>query len=235
MIWERADSWQHRYAMAVDYKKEHGDLDIPAQLKTEEGVSLSSWVTRQRQLFRRDDKTLSAERRKALRELFRGEPERRNSASRRQRHTVREQNWLNNYRRAKSYAKRMGDLIVPASYVDETGFRLGVWISNLRAARKTRPESFQVTPEHIRMLDEIGMEWDAREAKWQCAFRRAEEYRQTHGDLLVPVNYKAEDGFCLGDWIRRMREGYALHDPKLTQERIARLESLGMVWKIADA
>ena len=62
---------------------------------------------------------------------------------------MRERNWLNNYRHAKAYAKRRGDLLVPASYVDETGFRLGVWISNLRAARKTRPDSFQVTPEHI--------------------------------------------------------------------------------------
>ena len=73
----------------------------------------------------------------------------------------------------------------------------GVWISNLRAARKARPESFQVTPEHIALLDAIGMQWDAREAKWAGAFRRAEEYRAAHGDLLVPVNYKTEDGFCL--------------------------------------
>ena len=44
------------------------------------------------------------------------------------------------------------------------------------------------------------MQWDAREAKWQCALRRAGEYRAAHGDLTVPVNYKTEDGFCLGDW-----------------------------------
>ena len=35
------------------------------------------------------------------------------------------------------------------------------------------------------------------------AFRRAEEYRAAHGDLLVPVNYKTGDGFCLGaGWLR---------------------------------
>ena len=147
---------------------------------------------------------------------------------------MRERNWLNNYRHAKAYAKRRGDLLVPASYVDETGFRLGVWISNLRAARKTRPDSFQVTPEHIAMLDEIGMQWDAREAKWQCALRRAGEYRAAHGDLTVPVNYKTEDGFCLGDWIRRMRESYATHDARLTPERVENLSALGMVWTPAE-
>ena len=221
----RPDSWQHRYELAAAYKAAHGSLELPAQYRTEEGIWLGSWLSRQKQLLQKGDKSLRGERVKALKELFRGEPERRSGAVRtRARCSVRERNWLNNYRHAKAYAKRRGDLLVPASYVDETGFRLGVWISNLRAARKTRPDSFQVTPEHIAMLDEIGMQWDAREAKWQCALRRAGEYRAAHGDLTVPVNYKTEDGFCLGDWIRRMRESYAAHDARLTPERVAKLE-----------
>ena len=75
-------------------------------------------------------------------------------------------------------------------------------------------------------------QWDAREAKWAGAFRRAEEYCAAHGNLLVPVNYKTKDGFCLGDWVRRMRENYACAEKKLTAERIAKLEALGMVWTV---
>ena len=235
MVWQKPDSWQHRYELAAAYKAAHGSLELPAQYRTEEGIWLGSWLSRQKQLLQNGDKSLRGERVKALKELFRGELERRSGAVRtRARCSVRERNWLNNYRHAKAYAKRRGDLLVPASYVDETGFRLGVWISNLRAARKTRPDSFQVTPEHIAMLDEIGMQWDAREAKWQCALRRAAEYRAAHGDLTVPVNYKTEDGFCLGDWIRRMRESYAAHDARLTPERVANLSALGMVWTPAE-
>ena len=235
MVWQKPDSWQHRYELAAAYKAAHGSLELPAQYRTEEGIWLGSWLSRQKQLLQNGDKSLRGERVKALKELFRGELERRSGAVRtRARCSVRERNWLNNYRHAKAYAKRRGDLLVPASYVDETGFRLGVWISNLRAARKTRPDSFQVTPEHIAMLDEIGMQWDAREAKWQCALRRAGEYRAAHGDLTVPVNYKTEDGFCLGDWIRRMRESYAAHDARLTPERVANLSALGMVWTPAE-
>ena len=236
MVWQKPDSWQHRYELAAAYKAAHGSLELPAQYRTEEGIWLGSWLSRQKQLLQKGDKSLRGERVKALKELFRGEPERRSGAVRtRARCSVRERNWLNNYRHAKAYAKRRGDLLVPASYVDETGFRLGVWISNLRAARKTRPDSFQVTPEHIAMLDEIGMQWDAREAKWQCALRRAGEYRAAHGDLTVPVNYKTEDGFCLGDWIRRMRESYAAHDARLTPERVENLSALGMVWTPAES
>ena len=235
MVWQKPDSWQHRYELAAAYKAAHGSLELPAQYRTEEGIWLGSWLSRQKQLLQNGDQSLRGERVKALKELFRGEPERRSGAVRtRARCSVRERNWLNNYRHAKAYAKRRGDLLVPASYVDETGFRLGVWISNLRAARKTRPDSFQVTPEHIAMLDEIGMQWDAREAKWQCALRRAGEYRAAHGDLAVPVNYKTEDGFCLGDWIRRMRESYAAHDARLTPERVENLSALGMVWAPAE-
>ena len=235
MVWQKPDSWQHRYELAAAYKAAHGSLELPAQYRTEEGIWLGSWLSRQKQLLQNGDKSLRGERVKALKELFRGELERRSGAVRTHaRCSVRERNWLNNYRHAKAYAKRRGDLLVPASYVDETGFRLGVWISNLRAARKTRPDSFQVTPEHIAMLDEIGMQWDAREAKWQCALRRAGEYRAAHGDLTVPVNYKTEDGFCLGDWIRRMRESYAAHDARLTPERVENLSALGMVWTPAE-
>lgn len=229
MNWEKTDSWQHRYDLAVEYKKEHGCLAVPAQYRTEDGVWLGSWLSRQKQMLR-EPKKLSAERRAALKELFKGEKERRIAAPLQPSCSVREQNWLDNYQSAKKYSEKKGDLLVPAGYVDENGFRLGVWVSNLRAARKTRPESFQVTPEHIRMLDAIGMQWDAREAKWSSALRRAEEYRAAHGDLLVPVNYKTKDGFCLGDWIRRMRENYAAAEKKLSAERIAKLESLGMVW-----
>ena len=231
MNWEKTDSWQHRYELAVEYKKEHGSLAVPAQYRTEDGIWLGSWLSRQKQMLR-EGKKLSAERRAALKELFKGEKGRRLSAPVPPAYSVREQNWLDNYQSARLYAEKKGSLLVPAGYVDENGFRLGVWISNLRAARKARPGSFQVTPEHIALLDAIGMQWDAREAKWAGAFRRAEEYCAAHGNLLVPVNYKTEDGFCLGDWVRRMRENYACAEKKLTAERIAKLEALGMVWTV---
>lgn len=231
MNWEKTDSWQHRYELAVEYKKEHGSLAVPAQYRTEDGIWLGSWLSRQKQMLR-EGKKLSAARRAALKELFKGEKGRRLSAPVPPAYSVREQNWLDNYQSARLYAEKKGSLLVPAGYVDENGFRLGVWISNLRAARKARPGSFQVTPEHIALLDAIGMQWDAREAKWAGAFRRAEEYCAAHGNLLVPVNYKTEDGFCLGDWVRRMRENYACAEKKLTAERIAKLEALGMVWTV---
>lgn len=229
MVWEKYDPWQERYDLALAYKTEHGDLEIPSVYKTADGVWLGSWVSRQRQALNSGSSVLSSERRKLLRTLFKGE--RRPSDPAADHGTVREANWERNFRSAARYARKYKHLLVPASYVDSDGVRLGVWISNLRAARKNRPDSYQVTPAHIKKLNSIGMVWDARDAKWGTAYQQAKAYYKAHGNLHAAANYKSDEtGFCLGDWLRRMREWDTTHDPKLTPERRAMLDKIGMEW-----
>lgn len=229
MVWEKYDPWQERYDLALAYKTEHGDLEIPSVYKTTDGVWLGSWVSRQRQALNSGSSALSSERRKLLRTLFKGE--RRPSDPAADHGTVREANWERNFRSAARYARKYKHLLVPASYVDSDGVRLGVWISNLRAARKNRPDSYQVTPAHIKKLNSIGMVWDARDAKWGTAYQQAKAYYKAHGNLHAAANYKSDEtGFCLGDWLRRMREWDITHDPKLTPERRAMLDKIGMEW-----
>lgn len=229
MVWEKYDPWQERYDLALAYKTEHGDLEIPSVYKTADGVWLGSWVSRQRQTLNSGSSALSGERRKLLRTLFKGE--RRPSDPAADHGTVREANWERNFRSAARYARKYKHLLVPASYVDSDGVRLGVWVSNLRAARKNRPDSYQVTPAHIKKLNSIGMVWDARDAKWGTAYQQAKAYYKAHGNLHAAANYKSDEtGFCLGDWLRRMREWDTTHDPKLTPERRAMLDKIGMEW-----
>lgn len=229
MVWEKYDPWQERYDLALAYKTEHGDLEIPSVYKTADGVWLGNWVSRQRQALNSGSSALSSERRKLLRTLFKGE--RRPSDPAADHGTVREANWERNFRSAARYARKYKHLLVPASYVDSDGVRLGVWISNLRAARKNRPDSYQVTPAHIKKLNSIGMVWDARDAKWGTAYQQAKAYYKAHGNLHAAANYKSDEtGFCLGDWLRRMREWDTTHDPKLTPERRAMLDKIGMEW-----
>ena len=229
MVWEKYDPWQERYDLALAYKTEHGDLEIPSVYKTADGVWLGSWVSRQRQALNSGSSALSSERRKLLRTLFKGE--RRPSDPAADHGTVREANWERNFHSAARYARKYKHLLVPASYVDSDGVRLGVWISNLRAARKNRPDSYQVTPAHIKKLNSIGMVWDARDAKWGTAYQQAKVYYKAHGNLHAAANYKSDEtGFCLGDWLRRMREWDITHDPKLTPERRAMLDKIGMEW-----
>ena len=65
-------------------------------------------------------------------------------------------------------------------------------------------------------------------------YRDAEKYYSEHGDLLVPTNYLTEDGFRLGQWISTQRMIYTGKNgrPSIPEERVRRLEGIGMVWDI---
>ena len=70
MQWEKPDPWQHRYELAQEYKRCHGNLDIPAKYKTADGIWLSRWVYNQKRLLQSGSKKLSEEQKKKLKELL---------------------------------------------------------------------------------------------------------------------------------------------------------------------
>ena len=55
-------------------------------------------------------------------------------------------------------------------------------------------------------------------------------YREAHGDLRVPQRFVTEDGFTIGSWIssRRVERRHG----RLSPERFAALDALGMVWDV---
>ena len=70
------------------------------------------------------------------------------------------------------------------------------------------------------------------ELAWENGCASARRYRGSHSDLLVPVHYKDKDGFALGEWIVYNRQRYL--GGNLTQNRIERLEAIGMVWSTSN-
>ncbi|MCD8119144.1 MAG: helicase associated domain-containing protein, partial [Lachnospiraceae bacterium] len=49
MVWDKQDYyWECNYRVACDYYKEHGDLDVPYNYVTEDGVRLGNWIYRLR-------------------------------------------------------------------------------------------------------------------------------------------------------------------------------------------
>ena len=72
-------------------------------------------------------------------------------------------------------------------------------------------------------------------ASWEDMYRCAKAYYETKGDLNVPYVYKMEDGYSLGTWIytqRAVRKG--LQRGILNEERIALLDSIGMLWTVRE-
>ena len=90
-----------------------------------------------------------------------------------------------------------------------------------------------LTDEQAAKLEKLGIRWNHRlEAAWEKGFASAQKYRTEHGDLLVPVRYRDKNDFALGEWIVYNRQRYL--GGNLTQNRIERLEAIGMVWSTSN-
>ena len=70
MQWDKPDPWQHRLELAQAYQREHGNLDIPAKYKTEDGIWLSRWLYEQKKLLREKSGKLDEWQKQKLRTLL---------------------------------------------------------------------------------------------------------------------------------------------------------------------
>ena len=66
--------------------------------------------------------------------------------------------------------------------------------------------------------------------EWEEYYQAAVQYREEHGDLLIPQRYVTEDGKCLGRWLATQRRIHNSGGSTLTGEQALRLEELGIVW-----
>ena len=68
-------------------------------------------------------------------------------------------------------------------------------------------------------------------ARWNAMFERLKEYKEEHGDCLMPQKY-AEDP-KLGTWVATQRKVSTVDD-KTKQERRDKLNSIGFVWSVRE-
>jgi len=150
--------------------------------------------------------------------------------------------WNLNYEEATQYYKNNGGLAVPLRYVTENNIRLGTWIEkqreNYERMYSTNPNP-NFSNEHIKKLDTIGMIWDPYESQWEEKFFLAKEYYLLNGNLLIGTDYKTESNVKLGNWLNNQRKCYkffktTMRNPNFTQERINKLESIGMIWAVYE-
>ena len=216
-------SWDIMFEQAQKYYDEYGDLDVPTKYFTPEGYSLGSWLMVQRRVYKGEVNG----------NLTQVQIDRLNSLGMRW-NSASDVAWEKYYAAAKRYYEKHGDLIVQARFVDENGIDLGRWISQRRTWRKSGIKSKMMSPERIEALDKIGMVWDVPDYLWEENYAAAVQYHREHGNLNVPYNYVDSEGVKLGQWItglKTTRNGTAKNAKPLTDEQIARLDALGMIWE----
>ena len=71
---------------------------------------------------------------------------------------------------------------------------------------------------------------------WYFGYQKAKDYYLTHGNLLVPVEYRCDDGYRLGQWVsvQRGKKNDTKYRP-LSEHQIGLLESIGMVWNVLES
>ena len=216
-------TWDAYYELAMEYHAKYGHLDIPTTYQ-HKGMLLGKWIYSQRRIRNGEvNGFLSSEQIQKLEKIgMLWQPKR-------------DMPWTIGIEHAKAYREAYGNLLVPVEYVSPDGYRLGNWISTLRHLESKKERRGQLSSEKVQQLNELGMVWNRFEYSFEKNFAEAEKYYKEHGNLVVTAEFETISGFKLGRWLNSMRSarrgsGKAL----LTEDRIARLDMLGMQWNVRD-
>jgi len=142
--------------------------------------------------------------------------------------------WDHYFSEASIYYAEHGNLNIPKRYTTPAGLSLGEWLTTQRRVREGQIQG-NLTEQQIARLDSIGMYWGNRnDRQWNEGYQEAKRYFDAHGDLNVPAEYVSPGGYNLGNWVKRQR--YTRQNPEkscavLTEERIAKLDEIGMRWE----
>ena len=216
-------SWDLMYEQAKKYYEQYGDIEVPKRYFTPEGYSLGLWLLTQRRVYKGDVNG----------NLTQVQIDKLNALGMRW-ESVKDVAWERYYTAAKRYYEEHGDLLTPAAYVDSEGVTLGRWLSQLRVYKSSGIKSNYLTDERVKALEEIGMVWAVLDYLWEENYAAAVRYHREHGDLNMPYNYVDSSGIRLGQWLNHLRSsrlGKGKARKELTDDQIARLDALGMIWE----
>ena len=146
IIWNcESVSWETAFNYAVEYSKEHGTLQMPGQYKDRDGFCLGNWIRAQRK--KKFAGTLSAERINRLEAIGM------DWISKRARE------WEIHFENSKIYFEQHGNLNMPTSFVDDTGFNLGRWVRRMEKEKSKLKVSGE-NGNQIARLEKIGIHWE---------------------------------------------------------------------------
>lgn len=103
---------------------------------------------------------------------------------------------------------------------------LGNWVSHQRALFKKGT----LSPARIQRLQKIGLKLDPYENQWESMAAELYQFKKENGHCNV--SQKSEKNSELARWVCRQRNTYK--KGFLTQERISRLEQLGLTWNVIN-
>ncbi|MGW6912614.1 Helicase associated domain protein [Kitasatospora sp. NPDC054939] len=191
------------------FHAEHGHTHVPQRHRSPDGFGLGMWLSNQRQKHRQG--RLGLDNARALEELgvtWRGAGVERGMAV------------------ARAFHAEHGHLRVPKETVYH-GLNLSQWL----AEQRTDHRNGTLNCETARELERMGLQWAPHDARFAAGLAAARAFHAEHGHLNVPDDTIVGD-LNLTAWIQRRRNDH--HRGRLSPERTAALDELGIAWSPHD-
>lgn len=221
------------YKELLVYFEREGHIDIPqSYINPSTGCKLGLYLTRLRNIRKKTDRG----------HLSQDQINRMNALGMKwvkREHPYRDFDYY--YQQLIKFYRREGHIKVPTRFIDpDTGCHLGNFINCVRQAKRGTGHDIVLTDRQIEMLNDLGMVWQVQASPlpFDTYYEELLRYYRREGHIRVPGNYIVPENGCkLGKFIQRMRAIRAgtASSGFITQEQIAKLDAMGMVWNASNS
>lgn len=204
--------WDYVYEILKDRYINKGYVDIKAGEITSDGVNLYSWLSRQREEYKKGKMT-KEHIDKFLKLGISLNP---NEDS--------WNIWINSF---KLYYEQNGDCNIPIDYVDANGMELGKWLSHQR-------ENYRrgiLDNVKIQQIEKFGVVWNPMIQAEQEKRMLLVKYYDEYGNINMP-KYTEYGGVHIWEWLQGKKKKYIKNE--LSKEEIKFFEKHGIVWDVFD-
>lgn len=209
--------WKERYNELAEYKKKFGDCNVP---NTPEFYELWTWVFVQRRMYsiRTSGKksSMTDQRIAQLENLGLV-------------WNLNDHGWLAKFEELKVFKANHGDCLVPKLFQPNPSLAKWVEMQRTQYTNLQKGERSHLTPERIRLLDEVGFVWNVHDMKWMMKWKDLFNFFLVNGHCNVPTKHNKS----LVNWMGRQRKDYHnyLHDERsqLNETRISLLRKVGLL------
>lgn len=128
--------------------------------------------------------------------------------------------WEEMFLKLKGFIEKHGHSYV--SKRDQKTRQLGHWVTDQRKKKKSN----LLSREQITKLEEIDMDWDPINNRWENNYKELVKFKKANGHCDVPQRYAENQEFS--NWVFNQRYRYKIK--KLSNIRTKKLEKIGFNW-----
>mmetsp|Transcript_12885 Transcript_12885/g.37815 ORF Transcript_12885/g.37815 Transcript_12885/m.37815 type:complete len:545 (-) Transcript_12885:153-1787(-) len=176
--WKVKDhTWDSHYAHLLRFKESHGHCNVPYTPTYEPDPKLVTWLNQQRAMFwkykRGEESHITPERIRRLTEAGVDWTPTKNL-------------WMTTLEKLRAFKEKHGHTFIPEKR-SGPDFPLAQWVRRHRVMydKNMAGENTSLTPERMRLLEEVGLYLDTKENKWRSRYRLLLEFKEKHGNMLL--------------------------------------------------